>query len=198
MDNQRVKPFVFDDQNYLLDDSRKRLVLFHATGATFAKFSMEYMVSAGGHFGCMEQAGHIAERYPHPRILRVHLKFTKLVAVHFDLGWQWPNQTIHGLFAFGIFDQTDIAVVGWNQQITLPLAHAADIEMIKGCKTSDELVRKCRGPNRQIEALLRSKGIDGIFYPNGNEPKDGKKRDAYLVLNPSQIYSADTGEPLGA
>ena len=183
------------EREFLKDDTGRREILYHATGADFDGFDMAYLVSAGCHFGCPEQANFVAKRYTAARIFPVHLKFRKLIRIRNDLGWLWPNKTIHGLFASGIFDADDTAALGWRQHITAPLAHAADLQLLK--MWPDLLAEKCKAFNRETESRLRMRGIDGIEYPNVNEPDDGRKRTAYLVLYPEQIYSAISGECLG-
>ena len=54
-----------------------------------------------------------------------------------------------------------------------------------------------REQNRQLVAMMAAKGYDGIRYSNMHEPDDGIKRDAYIIFDPKNIFSALTGQCLG-
>jgi hypothetical protein len=56
---------------------------------------------------------------------------------------------------------------------------------------------EAREQNGKLATMIAAKGYDGIRYSNLNEPKDGRKRDAYVVFNTKDIFSAFTGRCLG-
>lgn len=190
------------DKSYLTTSDGKPLLVYHASCATFEYFNLDYMISAGCHFGCPEQANYCATDHKtgavlaEARIFPVYLKITNLVELTGDPGWQWPNQTLLVLVQSRIFTADELAAAGMPTCQSPFEAHKLDCEMVDG-KSGAEVIAQCRAFNRKIEQLLREKQIDGFAYDNLNEPRDGKRRRAYLVLNPSQIFSAITGKCLG-
>ena len=176
--------------HYLRGEDGSPLKLLHGTRRHFERFTMEVLQSAGAHFGCEEQANHFANGEG-GRIFPVYLLSKKCVDVRgSDFGWRYPNLTIYGLYFVGaLTDEDAIALVGEPRRSMNEAWHA-------DCKIAHDEPRYT-AINRAMEALLRKKGIDCVCYSNRNEPKDGQSRDAYLILNPSQIVSAITKLPLG-
>jgi len=194
-----VAPLNFVD--LIVDAAGNPLRLFHGTCRTFDRFSLEYLVSTGCHFGSIEQADHFTNGKEGGRTIPVFLRSRRRIDIgNFDLGWRYPFQTIYMLrqvidLGNFLFSDDDVRSLGSNPGWSLPQAYLADVELIRN---SGEMIdRECQRINRKIESLLRARGVDCLIYTNWQEPPDGVGRDAYLVLNPEQIISALTLEPLG-
>ena len=180
--------YTVDD--YILGEDGKPLRLLHGTRRNFERFTMDVLQSAGAHFGCEAQANDFAKGEG-GRIFPVYLLSKNRVDVRgSDCGWRYPNQTICTLCLAGALTDDDaIALVGQTRRSLIEAWHA-------DCQIAHNEPRYT-AINREMEVCLRKNGIDCVCYSNRNEPDDGKARDAYLILNPSQIVSALTKLPLG-
>lgn len=163
------------------------LVVYHGTTACFERFSAEYLLSTGLHFGCPEQANFRVLGLEGARIFPVYLKISEWLDMSgSDLGWEKPATTAYALVQQGIVTLDEVKFTGLKETDTLPTSCRIEV--------NDEQNRE---QNRTLTKLIASKGYDGIRYSNMNEPKDGKKRDAYAVFDPTNIFSAVTGRCLG-
>jgi hypothetical protein len=163
------------------------LVVYHGTTASFERFSIDYLLSAGLHFGCCEQANYRIFGLKNARIFPVYLNIRELLDFSgSDLGWERPATTAYALVQCGILTIDQAKVAGLKETDTLQTSWLIDVSE-----------PEAREQNGKLATMIASKGYDGIRYSNMNEPKDGTKRDAYVVFNTKNIFSAFTGRCLG-
>ena len=87
------------------DDHGHPLVVYHGTTISFDRFSMEYLLSVGLHFGCREQANWRIKDRDGARIFPVYLNIRELLNLAGDdLGWQTPSNNCVRTNAEGDFD----------------------------------------------------------------------------------------------
>ena len=148
---------------------------------------MEYLLSAGVHFGCREQANYRIKDRDGARIFPVYLNIQKpLNLTGSDFGWEHPPTTAYTLKQERILTADETNFTGLTEQDTLQTAWKIVLNETE-----------IREQNAKLNTILADKSFDGIFYSNANEPPDGRKRDAYMIFDSSQIFSAVTGQRLG-
>jgi hypothetical protein len=139
------------------------MVVYHGTGEDFDEFM--FSNDFGYHVGNKEQAERLAGIKESGRVMPLFLNIKNPVRTT-DALWYAMNATTKTLNRAGVLTEAEIA----------------KLEKLRAKRGSHEadIVRK------EIPALLRAKGYDGVVYENEAEAPG----DSYIALSPNQIKSA--------
>jgi len=188
LDNPAFRRWFGDSK--VVDDRGEPLVVWHASSAdadSFDEFDLDLAFDMGVHFGTYEAASAFSGE---PR--SYFLKIERPLRLVDPLDWigETADSTLDQLLKLGLISRSvhgSMSETIADRKAALGIRWTGHEEWLKTSdnKQEKQWVRFRADAGKQIAALIRKAGYDGVVYDNAVE-----RGESYMVFEPTQIKAA--------